>query len=150
MRSVECGYSRQSWLSFRQASPSAAAPANKGERGITVVYADRFIPDQETGARKEDRQGSPRDPFPQTFLTVFTVEHLAVVAFAAGDSRRASSATLRSGSWEQIHATLSDAEEPPPVRHPSMMVIYRERGGVAPGAATRGWAEPKPWRCCAP
>jgi antirestriction protein ArdC len=39
---VERGYAGQSWLTFRQAL-SLGGSVRKGERGTTVVYADRFI-----------------------------------------------------------------------------------------------------------
>lgn len=42
-RHFECGYSSQGWLTYRQAQ-SLGANIRKGERGVTVCYADRFIP----------------------------------------------------------------------------------------------------------
>src|SRR3546814_5383167 len=43
---VERGFSGQSWLTFRQAL-SLGGNVRKGERGTTVVYADRFVPEDE-------------------------------------------------------------------------------------------------------
>lgn len=43
---VERGFSGQSWLTFRQAL-SLGGCVRKGERGTTVVYADRFVPAEE-------------------------------------------------------------------------------------------------------
>ncbi|MBT1517414.1 DUF1738 domain-containing protein [Bradyrhizobium sp. SRL28] len=43
---VERGFSGQSWLTFRQAL-SLGGHVRKGERGTTVVYADRFVPEEE-------------------------------------------------------------------------------------------------------
>src|SRR3989442_6622520 len=40
---VERGFAGQSWLTFRQAL-SLGGHVRKGERGTTVVYADRFVP----------------------------------------------------------------------------------------------------------
>jgi antirestriction protein ArdC len=40
---IEHGFTGQSWLTFRQAL-SLGGHVRKGERGTTVVYADRFIP----------------------------------------------------------------------------------------------------------
>ncbi|MET4358429.1 hypothetical protein ABIC08_008406 [Bradyrhizobium sp. RT9b] len=40
------GFSGQSWLTFRQAL-SLGGHVRKGERGTTVVYADRFVPEEE-------------------------------------------------------------------------------------------------------
>lgn len=44
---VEHGFPGQSWLTFRQAL-SLGGSVRKGERGTTVVYADRFVPQDET------------------------------------------------------------------------------------------------------
>lgn len=46
------GYASQGWLTFRQAL-DAGGCVRKGERGVAVVYADRFIP-------KEADKGMPR------------------------------------------------------------------------------------------
>jgi antirestriction protein ArdC len=43
---IEHGFPGQSWLTFRQAL-SLGGNVRKGERGVTVVYADRFTPDDE-------------------------------------------------------------------------------------------------------
>ena len=43
---IEHGFAGQSWLTFRQAL-SLGGHVRKGERGTTVVYADRFTPDDE-------------------------------------------------------------------------------------------------------
>ena len=43
---VEHGFTGKSWLTFRQAL-SIGGHVRKGEHGTTVVYADRFIPDDE-------------------------------------------------------------------------------------------------------
>jgi antirestriction protein ArdC len=43
---IERGFTRQSWLTFRQAL-SLGGHVRKGERGTTVVYADRFVPSDE-------------------------------------------------------------------------------------------------------
>jgi antirestriction protein ArdC len=43
---AERGFSGQSWLTFRQAL-SLGGCVRKGERGTTVVYADRFVPVEE-------------------------------------------------------------------------------------------------------
>jgi antirestriction protein ArdC len=44
---IEQGYSGQSWLTFRQAL-GLGGNVRKGEHGKTVVYADRFVPDDPT------------------------------------------------------------------------------------------------------
>lgn len=43
---VEHNFESQSWLTFHQAL-SLGGHVHKGEKGTTVVYADRFIPDDE-------------------------------------------------------------------------------------------------------
>ena len=47
---IEHGFTGQSWLTFRQAL-SLGGHVRKGERGTTVVYADRFVPTTRSGAR---------------------------------------------------------------------------------------------------
>jgi antirestriction protein ArdC len=53
---VELGHSAQSWLTFRQ-TLALGGHVRKGERGTTIVYADRFIPDDE---RERAREGGGR------------------------------------------------------------------------------------------
>jgi antirestriction protein ArdC len=65
---TERGFSAQSWLTFRQAL-SLGGHVCKGERGITVVYADRFIPGDER--QRADRDGD--EPHAIPFLKRFTV-----------------------------------------------------------------------------
>ena len=61
---VEHGFTGQSWLTFRQAL-SLGGHVRKGEHGTTVVYADRFIPDDEKKRATRDRRGSAGDSIPQ-------------------------------------------------------------------------------------
>jgi antirestriction protein ArdC len=69
---VENGYSVQRWLTFKQAL-ALGGHVRKGERGTTVVYADRFVPDNER-RRAHERSEAPRAiPFLKRF-TVFNVE----------------------------------------------------------------------------
>jgi antirestriction protein ArdC len=65
---VRHGFTGQGWLTFRQAL-SLGGNVRKGERGTTVVYADRFIPDDER--RRAERDGD--QPGAITFLKRFTV-----------------------------------------------------------------------------
>ncbi len=62
------GFAGQFWLTFRQAL-SLGGNVRKGETGTTVVYADRFIPDDE---RKRSSQTGD-DPRAIPFLKRFTV-----------------------------------------------------------------------------
>src|SRR5271169_1864373 len=43
---IERGFASQSWLTFRQAL-GLGGNVRKGEKGTTVVYADRFAPNDE-------------------------------------------------------------------------------------------------------
>jgi antirestriction protein ArdC len=70
---IEQGYAAQSWLTFRQ-SVALGGHVRKGERGTSVVYADRFVPDD---MRAHERGEEPRGiPFLKRF-TVFNVEQCA-------------------------------------------------------------------------
>ncbi len=65
---IEHGFAGQSWLTFRQAL-GLGGHVRKGERGTTVVYADRFIPGDEKQRARE--AGDDAQPIP--FLKRFTV-----------------------------------------------------------------------------
>lgn len=69
---VQHGFPGQSWLTFRQAL-GMGGNVRKGERGTTVVFADRFIPDQERARARE--QGDEPNAIP--FLKRFTVFNAA-------------------------------------------------------------------------
>ncbi len=66
------GFSCQSWLTFRQAL-SLGGNVRKGERGTTVVYADRFIPDDEKRRARETGDDAQAIPFLKRF-TVFSTD----------------------------------------------------------------------------
>ncbi len=65
---VQHGFPCQSWLTFRQAL-SLGGHVRRGEHGTTVVYADRFIPDDEK--RRASETGEDAQPIP--FLKRFAV-----------------------------------------------------------------------------
>lgn len=65
---IERGFGGQSWLTFRQAL-GLGGHVRKGEKGTTVVYADRFVPDEER--RRAERDGDEPEAIP--FLKRFTV-----------------------------------------------------------------------------
>jgi len=69
---VEHGFPVQSWLTFRQAL-SLGGHVRKGEHGTTVVYADRFIPDDEKNRARETGEAAQVIPFLKRF-TVFNIE----------------------------------------------------------------------------
>lgn len=69
---VESGFATQSWLTFRQAL-TLGAHVRKGERGTTVVYADRFIPDKAREPPQDADKQVRAIPFLKRF-TVFNIE----------------------------------------------------------------------------
>lgn len=69
---IEHGFPSQGWLTFRQALV-LGGHVRKGERGTTVVYADRFVPDGEA----ERCRATGDDPRPVPFLKRFTVFNAA-------------------------------------------------------------------------
>ena len=69
---VERGFGGQSWLTFRQAL-SLGGNVRKGERGTTVVYADRFVPEDEKRRAAETGEDAQAIPFLKRF-TVFNTE----------------------------------------------------------------------------
>ncbi len=82
---VEHGFPVQSWVTFRQAL-SLGGNVRKGERGTTVVYADRYIPDDEKKRAAETGEEAQAIPFLKRF-TVFNLaqceglpENLAITA----------------------------------------------------------------------
>jgi antirestriction protein ArdC len=68
---IDHGWPSQSWLTFRQAL-EAGGCVRKGERGTTVVYADRFVPEAEKARAAEVGGDAKAIPFLRRF-TVFNV-----------------------------------------------------------------------------
>jgi antirestriction protein ArdC len=62
----------QGWLTFKQAL-EAGGNVKKGEKGVTVVYADRFTP--ETEKQRAEQSGSEARSI--AFLKRFTVFNVA-------------------------------------------------------------------------
>lgn len=69
---IERGFSGQSWLTFRQAL-ALGGHVRKGERGTTVVYADRFVPADERRRARETGEEAQAVPFLKRF-TVFNTD----------------------------------------------------------------------------
>jgi antirestriction protein ArdC len=69
---IEHGFSGQSWLTFCQAL-SLGGHVRKGERGTTVVYADRFVPASEKRRAHETGEEAQAMPFLKQF-TVFNCD----------------------------------------------------------------------------
>jgi antirestriction protein ArdC len=68
---IKHGFPSQSWLTFRQAL-GLGGNVRKGERGTTVVYADRFIPPEEKKRAREAGEEAHAIPFLKRF-TVFNL-----------------------------------------------------------------------------
>jgi antirestriction protein ArdC len=66
---VQHGFPGQGWLTFRQAL-SLGGNVRKGEHGTTVVYADRFTPEDEKRRARETGEDAAAFPFLKRF-TVF-------------------------------------------------------------------------------
>lgn len=66
---VQQGFPSQGWLTFRQAL-SLGGNVRKGERGTTVVYADKFVPEDEKKCARETGEEAQAVPFLKRF-TVF-------------------------------------------------------------------------------
>ena len=71
---AEHHFTGQSWLTFRQAL-KIGAHVKKGERGTTVVYADRFIPYRERTRAAETGEEPEAIPFLKRF-TVFNADQI--------------------------------------------------------------------------
>jgi antirestriction protein ArdC len=69
---IERGYPSQNWLTFAQAL-QAGGNVHKGEKGVTIVFADRFTPE----AEKERAVLVGEDPKRVPFLKRFTVFNAA-------------------------------------------------------------------------
>ncbi len=69
---IERGFAGQSWLTFRQAL-SLGGHVRKGELGTTVVYADRFVPNDERRRAAETGEDAQAIPFLKRF-TVFNTD----------------------------------------------------------------------------
>jgi antirestriction protein ArdC len=69
---MERGFTSQAWLTFRQAL-TTGAHVRKGERGTTLVYADRFIPYRERTRAAETGEQPDAIPFLKRF-TVFNAD----------------------------------------------------------------------------
>ena len=125
---VEHGFSGQSWLTFRQAL-GLGGHVLKGERGTTVVYADRFIPDDERRRAQETGDEAQAIPFLKRF-TVFNTDQCqglpAEVATAAPPVEeglilpqaealiRATGAEVRIGGDRAYYDVVNDHVRVPP------------------------------------
>jgi antirestriction protein ArdC len=72
MACTDRGFTGQNWLTFRQAL-KIGAHIKKGEKGTTVVYADRFVPYRERTRAAETDEEPEAIPFLKRF-TVFNAD----------------------------------------------------------------------------
>ena len=63
---IQHGFPDQSWLTFRQAL-SLGGNVRRGEHGTTVVYADRFTPEDEKRRARETGEDAAAIPFLKRF-----------------------------------------------------------------------------------
>jgi antirestriction protein ArdC len=68
---IDHGFSTQNWLTFRQAL-ALGGNVRKGEHGTTVVYADRFVPDEERRRSERDGDEPTAIPFLKRFIVFNT------------------------------------------------------------------------------
>lgn len=125
---IERGYTSQGWLTFAQAL-GAGGCVRKGERGVTVVYADRFTPENE----RERARSEGDDPRTIAFLKRFTLfnidqcdglpERLAVAAPPLPEREtipvaegliEATGADFRVGGAKAFYAPGADYVQVPP------------------------------------
>ena len=125
---IERGYCSQGWLTFRQAL-DAGGCVRKGERGVTVVYADRFTPENERGRARSVGDDPRTIPFLKRF-TLFNIdqcdglpERLAVAAPPLPEREtmpvaealiEASGADFRIGGAKAFYAPGADYVQVPP------------------------------------
>jgi antirestriction protein ArdC len=63
---IERGFSSQSWLTFQQAL-GLGGHVKKGEQGTTIVFADRFVPEDERWRAVEVGEEARAIPFLKRF-----------------------------------------------------------------------------------
>jgi antirestriction protein ArdC len=125
---AERGFTGQNWLTFRQAL-KIGAHVRKGEKGTTVVYADRFVPYRERTRAAETGYEPEAIPFLKRF-TVFNIdqcedlpEDLAPPPPPVNDNLilpqaealiRATGAALRIGGTRAFYVPSADFIQVPP------------------------------------
>ncbi|RRH92172.1 DUF1738 domain-containing protein [Mesorhizobium tamadayense] len=125
---IERSYPSQNWLTFRQAL-ALGGNVRKGERGTTIVHADRFVPKDEKERAKTDGDQPQTVPFLKRF-TVFNVaqcDNLPEYLHAAAEPLparqivpqaealiRSSGADFRIGGDRAFYMPSSDTIQVPP------------------------------------
>lgn len=78
-RLFDAGYPSQQWLTFRQAI-SLGGTVRKGEHGVAICYADKFVPKQRRTQSLDDPSSPPSsagEPQTVAFLRRYTVFNVA-------------------------------------------------------------------------
>lgn len=125
---TERGFTGQGWLTFRQAL-ALGGHVRQGEKGITVVYADRFIPDGERTRAEAAGEEPEAIPFLKRF-TVFNTDQCAGLPAETGAAAppppehlilpqaealiRATGANLRIGGDRAFYVPSQDYIQVPP------------------------------------
>jgi antirestriction protein ArdC len=122
------GFTGQGWLTFRQAL-ALGGNVRKGEKGTTVVYADRFVPDGERTRAADAGEEPEAIPFLKRF-TVFNTDQCADLPADTGAAAppppehlilpqaealiRATGADLRIGGERAFYVPSADYIQVPP------------------------------------
>jgi antirestriction protein ArdC len=125
---IERGFTGQSWLTFRQAL-SLGGHVRRGERGTTVVYADRFVPSDEKRRAAETGEEAQAIPFLKRF-TVFNTDQCEALPEGIGTTAppppaglieprvealiKATGVTFRIGGDRAFYAPAEDYVQVPP------------------------------------
>lgn len=129
---IERGFSGQRWLTFRQAL-GLGGHVRKGERGTAIVFADRFVPEDERQRAAEVGEEARAIPFLKRF-TVFNIDQCEGIPddIAASTVRlppdqiapqaealiAATGADFRIGGAHAYYNTTSDfVQVPPPMAY---------------------------------
>ena len=161
---TERGFAGQGWLTFRQAL-ALGAHIRRGEKGTTVVYADRFIPCGERARAEEAGEEPEAIPFLKRF-TVFNTDQCADLPAEASAAApapspeslilpeaealiRATGADLRIGGDRAFYVTSADyIQVPPPAAYFEPInwhrTVFHELGHnavirIMPRAARKAW-----------
>ena len=135
---IEHGFPVQGWLTFRQAL-GLGGNVRKGEHGTTVVYADRFIPDDEKKRARETGEEAQAIPF----LKRFTVFNLAQCEGLPERSRgRRAAAGARPDRAQGRGADQGDRHRFPHRRQPRLLLPAHDYVQVPPPQA---YFEPINW-----
>ena len=131
VRLAERGFTGQNWLTFRQAL-KIGAHVQKGEKGTTVVYADRFIPYRERTRAAETGDEPEAIPFLKRF-TVFNADQCEDLP--ADDRAAAGTAGRKPDPAAGRGADPRDRRRYPHRRQPRLLCAERR---LHPGAAALG------------